>query len=50
MYSSEISSPIDLRLCFMATKDVVPLPEKGSNTIPLSGQVARIGILHKSSG
>jgi len=50
MYSAEISIPTDFLPSWNATRLVVPLPVKGSSTIPLSGHVARIGILQRSSG
>ena len=49
-YSSETSIPMDLRPKVKATRLVVPVPLKGSSTTPSSGQVARMGSLHKSSG
>src|SRR5262249_3840974 len=49
-YSLDISIPTDLRPSQNATRFVVPVPANGSNTIPPSGHVARIGIRHKSSG
>ena len=49
-YSAEISMPIDFRPSAKATTFVVPVPVNGSRTVPPSGQVASIGILHRSSG
>ena len=50
IYSRELSIPTDFRRRFLATSIVVPVPQNGSRTIPSSGQVARIGILQRSSG
>src|SRR5947199_294051 len=49
-YSLDISIPIDFLPNIRATRFVVPVPQNGSRTTPSIGQVARIGILHKSSG
>src|SRR5690348_4794389 len=49
-YSFERSMPTDFLSRFCATYIVVPVPQNGSRTIPSGGQVATIGILHKSAG
>ena len=43
-YSSFISMPIDRKPFRLAKRREVPLPAKGSRTMPLGGVVARIGI------
>ena len=50
IYSSAISIPIDFLLFSIATRHDVPVPTKGSNTIPFGGQVSMMGVLHKSAG
>ena len=50
IYSFAISMPIDFRLYSIATKQDVPVPTNGSNTIPFFGQVNIIGVRHKSAG
>ena len=50
IYSSDISIPMLFRPAIFAAYSVVPVPQNGSMTTPPGGQVAKMGMRHRSTG